>query len=53
MKRDGFNTRGKFGEHTESFIVKDVAGYRHLTATKTGLERSPELDTNLTYADPR
>ncbi len=37
MKRDGFNTRGKFGEHTESFIVKDVAGHRHLTATKTGV----------------
>jgi hypothetical protein len=26
MKRDGLNTRGKFDEHTESFIVKDVAG---------------------------
>ena len=26
MKRDGLNTRGKFGEHTESFIVKDASG---------------------------
>ena len=26
MKRDGLNTRGKFGEHSESFIVKDANG---------------------------
>ena len=48
MKRDGFNTRGQFDEHTESFIVKDVAGLKKGSKL---LRRLFPVDTACTLGD--